>query len=160
MPIGKSNLSSIRHTQVQGWGAAVPNSKLRSLGRWAFFQVPHPDLHCWSPERKYTKLRHPQNMKETHEHAEEIQTNTVVFASQIHKEREGGSINTDTQLCRGLRKPSTAHHPGRALLQSYTHRNKPTIRYRWDQEAGGGDWRLPWMKWFMKESTYVHIQKG
>lgn len=29
-------------------------------------------------------------MKEMREHAEEIQTNTAMSASQIHKEKEGG----------------------------------------------------------------------
>lgn len=33
-----------------------------------------------------------------HEHAEEIQTNTAMFAGQIHKEKEGGTVNTDTQI--------------------------------------------------------------
>lgn len=37
-------------------------------------------------------------MKEMHEHAEEIQTNTAMFAGQIHKEKEGGTVNTDTQI--------------------------------------------------------------
>ena len=41
-------------------------------------------------------------MKETHERAEEIQTNTVVFASQIHKEREGGTVNRYTTVQRTL----------------------------------------------------------
>lgn len=92
---------------------------------------------------KYTKLHHPQNIKETHEHAEEMQTNTAMFASQIHKEKEGGTVNADLQPYRGLWKPSTAHRPGRALLHDYTIRNKPTIRYRWGQVAGEGGSRLP-----------------
>ena len=36
-------------------------------------------------------------MEEMREHATEIQTNTAMFASQIHKEKEGGTVNTDTQ---------------------------------------------------------------
>lgn len=44
-------------------------------------------------------LRHPQNMKEMGGHAEEIQTNTAMFASRIHREEEAGkTVNTDMQI--------------------------------------------------------------
>lgn len=37
-------------------------------------------------------------MKEMCEQAEEIQTNTAMFASQIDEEEKGGAVNTDPQM--------------------------------------------------------------
>lgn len=54
-------------------------------------------------------------MKETHEHAEEIQTNTAMFAG--HKEKEGGTVNSGTPIT--IRKDLEifgATHPGKTLL--------------------------------------------
>lgn len=156
MPIGKSSSQpgsqpSLNHIHVQGGEGA--KFKIETFRRMCLVWNPH--LHWWCPERNCTKLRHPQNLNETHEHAEEIQTNTAMFANQIHKEKaRGGTVNTDTQLYRRLWKPLTAHRPGRALLQSSIDKNKPTIQYRWGQVAGKGGARLPCMKWFIKESLH------
>lgn len=54
-----------------------------------------PCTHCWSLERKYTNF---MSSAEHERNAEEIQTNTAMFAGQIHKKKKGGTVNTDTQI--------------------------------------------------------------
>lgn len=67
-------------------------------------------------------------MKEMCEHAAEIQTNTAMFASQIHRERRG-TVNTDTQANPPEDQGSlTAHRPGQRQLQNSPDRRKPPAR--------------------------------
>lgn len=83
-------------------------------------------------------------MKEIREHAEEIQTNTAMFASEIHKEKEGGTGNTDTQNNRTEDRGSLQRHialasPGLGMPPTDTN---PQFGCR-QSGAGAGVW-LGW----------------
>lgn len=75
---------------------------------------------------KIHSLHHPQNMKEMGGHAEEIQTNTAMFASQIPKKKEGNCkhryANNHTEGPGSLAFPRLCHRVTLrdTLPQSYT----------------------------------------
>lgn len=70
------------------WGVKFKAEKFRKMSiLWG--AVSCTPISTVGVLRDTQSLWHPHNMKEMREHAEEIQTNTALFAGHIHTEKEG-----------------------------------------------------------------------
>lgn len=97
---------------------------------------PSPRSPLLEPREKIHKVTSSTEHERNAEHAEEIQTNTVVFASQIHKEREGGSVNTHTTVPRN-QEAFDRTSPGRALLRVIPTETHPRFGTDGTRRLGG-----------------------